>query len=96
MNATRRGILISSIGTASSLLVSAIALADGPTIGEIDASARTSGSENLVPRHAAAGVCGSCSFLQGGADDAFASCPMSARASRWQQRTWCSAYLSNV
>jgi high potential iron-sulfur protein len=100
MNASRRNLLISSVAAASALAVSRATFADTLEVGDPDQIVQTfrrkSDAETTLPRYAGGGVCDSCSFLKGNASDAFATCPMFARASRWQQRNWCSAYSKNA
>jgi High potential iron-sulfur protein len=92
MNATRRGLLLSGIGTASALAVSGTTFANTRKVAETIYKPEVPEDNNAPSRYAAGAICGNCSFFRSRADDAFAVCPMSSRASRWQHRTWCSAF----
>jgi hypothetical protein len=91
MSGTRRDILISGLSTASIFAVSGTASTEtvqagrsGQTLGVIEKVDPTGSTAN--------GVCGRCLHFQFKADEAFASCPMFRRASRWHERSWCSAF----
>jgi hypothetical protein len=88
MSGTRRDILISGLSTASIFAVS------GTAGAETMKACRSVGAVEKVgyAGATAGGVCGHCSYFQSNADEAFATCPMFSRASRWQERSWCSAF----
>lgn len=91
MSGTRRDILFSGLSTASIFAVSGTASAEtvkagghGRTVGAVEEVGHMGSTAN--------GVCGQCSYFQFKPDEAFASCPMFRRASRWHERSWCSAF----
>jgi High potential iron-sulfur protein len=91
MSGTRRDILISGL---SSTAVFAVSSAAGAETVKVGRDGRTlAGVEKVGYTEAtASGVCGRCLYFQSKANEAFATCPMFSRASRWHERIWCSAF----
>ncbi len=99
MSTSRRGFLITSLGVASSLVLSREAFADAPKVAESEPAAQALGykadagkvDKARYTKFVAGQDCGNCSFYQGKASDPFANCPMFA-GKQVASKGWCAAY----
>ncbi|MDR3101096.1 MAG: high-potential iron-sulfur protein [Paraburkholderia sp.] len=99
MKSSRRSFLISSVGVAATVALSRQAFADAPKLGESEPTAQALGykadatkvDKAKFAKYAAGQDCSNCTFYQGKATDAFASCPMFP-GKQVAGKGWCSAY----
>jgi hypothetical protein len=90
MSGNRRDILISGLFTASIFVVAGTA--DRQTVKGSKTDPTFNGIRSGYAGPMARGVCGRCLYFKANVDEAFATCPMFSRISRWHERAWCSAF----
>jgi hypothetical protein len=103
MNATRRILIVRTVGACAALAVSPAWSAAPQPLAETDPAARALGYKALAttvdakrfPKYQAGQSCASCQFFQGSAQQLTGGCPMFGAHSVASQG-WCNAYAKRL